>query len=69
MILVGAMTVCFTYSILFMKMWSYVQVNMWCRQSLKEKGTHKSRARRQSVSIAEIRKFLFIKAIIFSKKI
>lgn len=53
------MTVCFTYSILFMKMWSYVQVNMWCRQSLKEKGTHKSRARRQSVSIAEIRKFLY----------
>lgn len=57
--LVGAMTVCFLYSILFMKLWSYVQVNLWCRQTQHEMKTHKSRKRRQSVSIAEIRELEF----------
>lgn len=48
------MIVCFLYSILFMKLWSYIQVNMWCRRSQRVKITHKSRERRLSVSIAEI---------------
>lgn len=55
-IAVGAMTVCFHYSILFMKLWSYVQVNMWCRQSIKEQST-KTRSRSQSISVAELREF------------
>ncbi|XP_037038924.1 diacylglycerol O-acyltransferase 1 isoform X2 [Bradysia coprophila] len=52
--LMGAMFVCFLYSILFMKLWSYVQVNMWCRNVQKEHGTHKTRSRSQSISIAEL---------------
>lgn len=51
--LIGAMTVCFHYSILFMKLWSYVQVNMWCRQSNKENSS-KTRSRSQSISVAEL---------------
>lgn len=54
------MSVCFLYSILFMKLWSYVQVNMWCRNGQKEHGT-KVRTRSQSISIAELRKFLKFK--------
>lgn len=50
--LVGAMTVCFLYCILFLKLWSYVQVNLWCRAKLKQRG-HRAK-RRQSVSIAAI---------------
>lgn len=50
------MFVCFLYSILFLKLWSYVQVNMWCRNVQKEHGTHKTRTRSQSISIAELRK-------------
>lgn len=52
--LFGAMTVCFTYSICFMKLWSYVQVNLWCRQALKLKKNSTSRTRKTSVSIAEV---------------
>lgn len=53
--LVGAMTVCFLYSVLFMKLWSYVQVNMWCRQDQRDFAP-KSRSRSQSISVAELRK-------------
>ncbi|XP_019754624.1 diacylglycerol O-acyltransferase 1 [Dendroctonus ponderosae] len=52
--LVGASTVCTMYSILFLKMWSYVQVNMWCRMSRQKTG--KSSLRRQSVSLSNLRK-------------
>jgi len=45
--LVGATTVCSLYSILFLKLWSYVQVNLWCRHALH---TSKSQLRRQSLS-------------------
>lgn len=57
---VGAMFVCFLYSILFMKLWSYVQVNSWCRNGQKENSTHKTRSRSQSISIAELRKFISV---------
>lgn len=50
--LVGAMTVCFLYCVLFLKLWSYVQVNLWCRSKLKQRG-HRAK-RRQSVSIAQL---------------
>ncbi|XP_058823362.1 diacylglycerol O-acyltransferase 1 [Topomyia yanbarensis] len=50
--LVGAMTVCFIYCIMFLKMWSYVQVNMWCRT--KHKKRRNRSGRRQSVSIAQL---------------
>ncbi|XP_053693827.1 diacylglycerol O-acyltransferase 1 [Sabethes cyaneus] len=50
--LVGAMTVCFTYCILFLKMWSYVQVNLWCRTQYKHRGSRSGR--RQSISIAQL---------------
>ncbi|KAL0107206.1 hypothetical protein PUN28_015615 [Cardiocondyla obscurior] len=44
--LVGAMYVCMLYAILFLKLWSYVQVNMWCRLSSRKKTTQ-GRMRRQ----------------------
>ncbi|XP_070151191.1 diacylglycerol O-acyltransferase 1 isoform X2 [Polyergus mexicanus] len=44
--LVGAMYVCMLYAILFLKLWSYIQVNMWCRLSSRKKTTH-GRIRRQ----------------------
>lgn len=44
--LVGAMYVCMLYCILFLKLWSYVQVNMWCRLSSRKKITQ-GRMRRQ----------------------
>ncbi|KAG5345174.1 DGAT1 acyltransferase, partial [Acromyrmex charruanus] len=37
--LVGAMFVCTLYAILFLKLWSYIQVNMWCRLSSQKKTT------------------------------
>lgn len=43
---VGAMYVCTLYAILFLKLWSYVQVNMWCRTSSRKKTTP-GRMRRQ----------------------
>ncbi|XP_071633842.1 diacylglycerol O-acyltransferase 1 [Temnothorax longispinosus] len=44
--LVGAMYVCMLYATLFLKLWSYVQVNMWCRLSSQKKTTQ-GRMRRQ----------------------
>ncbi|XP_012229582.1 diacylglycerol O-acyltransferase 1 [Linepithema humile] len=44
--LVGAMYVCMLYAILFLKLWSYIQVNMWCRLSTRKKTTP-GRMRRQ----------------------
>ncbi|CAO1309476.1 unnamed protein product [Diamesa serratosioi] len=51
--LIGSMSVCFVYSILFMKLWSYVQVNMWCREYQKQQKDPISGKRRESFSIAE----------------
>lgn len=71
LIIVGAMTVCFHYSILFMKLWSYVQVNMWCRHSIKEYSS-KTRSRSQSISVAELRElamhFCFNRMMIITMK-
>ena len=52
-ILVGASTVCFFYSILFLKLWSYVQTNMWCRQSYQLK-QYNPRERRPSITVAQL---------------
>lgn len=52
--LMGATAICFLYSVLFMKIWSYVQVNMWCRNNVREGKSNKSRNRRPSISIAEL---------------
>lgn len=38
-----------------MKLWSYIQVNMWCRNNLKE-DSQKTRSRSQSITVAELRK-------------
>nr|XP_012143017.1 PREDICTED: diacylglycerol O-acyltransferase 1 isoform X1 [Megachile rotundata] len=46
----GAMYVCMLYAILFLKLWSYVQVNMWCRLSSRRKTVSQGRIRRQSLS-------------------
>jgi len=50
----GATVVTVTYSILFLKMWSYVQVNHWCRCSstilgVKKQARHQSIFRKDSV--------------------
>lgn len=45
------MSVCFLYSILFMKLWSYVQVNLWCRSYQKQQKTSTSGKRRVSFSM------------------
>uniref|UniRef100_A0A023EY91 O-acyltransferase n=2 Tax=Triatoma infestans TaxID=30076 RepID=A0A023EY91_TRIIF len=50
--LFGASTVCFIYSVLFLKMWSYVQVNLWCRNA--RNATTKPHLRRQSVSMSDL---------------
>lgn len=42
------------YAILFLKLWSYVQVNMWCRLSVKSKNTSQGRMRRQSFSYTDL---------------
>ncbi|XP_075152344.1 diacylglycerol O-acyltransferase [Haematobia irritans] len=52
--LMGALTVCFFYSILFLKLWSYVQVNMWCRETYYMK-QYNPRVRRPSITLAEIK--------------
>lgn len=57
-VLVGGMTVCFHYSILFMKLWSYIQVNMWCRNEFIDIPA-KSRSRSQSITVAELREWIF----------
>lgn len=51
---VGAMYVCGLYAILFLKLWSYVQVNMWCRLSSRSKNTSQGRMRRQSLSYTDL---------------
>uniref|UniRef100_A0A0A9Z8M6 O-acyltransferase n=1 Tax=Lygus hesperus TaxID=30085 RepID=A0A0A9Z8M6_LYGHE len=45
--LMGASCVCFIYSVVFLKLWSYVQVNHWCRKAGQ---TSQKGIRRQSVS-------------------
>ncbi|XP_017476707.1 PREDICTED: diacylglycerol O-acyltransferase 1 [Rhagoletis zephyria] len=52
--LIGASTVCFIYSLLFLKLWSYVQTNMWCRQTYYLK-QYNPRERRPSITVAELR--------------
>ncbi|XP_058802652.1 diacylglycerol O-acyltransferase 1 isoform X1 [Phymastichus coffea] len=52
--LVGAMYVCMLYAILFLKLWSYVQVNTWCRLSAKSKNCSLGRMRRQSLSYTDL---------------
>ncbi|XP_063234799.1 diacylglycerol O-acyltransferase 1 isoform X2 [Bacillus rossius redtenbacheri] len=47
--LFGASMVCFTYSVMFLKLWSYVQVNYWCRGSRLE-ASSRTHVRRQSLS-------------------
>ncbi|XP_034824909.1 diacylglycerol O-acyltransferase 1 isoform X2 [Maniola hyperantus] len=46
---VGKTTVCMIYLVLFLKLWSYVQTNHWCRQGKKTK-QYKNTLRRQSLS-------------------
>ncbi|XP_063702769.1 diacylglycerol O-acyltransferase 1 [Culicoides brevitarsis] len=53
--LIGATTVCFSYCVLFMKLWSYVQVNMWCR-NLHNRDSSKNGKRRRSISIAQLQR-------------
>ncbi|CAL7950423.1 unnamed protein product [Xylocopa violacea] len=50
LIIFGAMYVCMLYAILFLKLWSYVQVNMWCRLSSRRNASSQGRMRRQSLS-------------------
>ncbi|CAG9864497.1 unnamed protein product [Phyllotreta striolata] len=51
--LIGASAVTTLYSVLFLKLWSYVQVNSWCRIA---RQNHKSNLRRQSLSYSNLRK-------------
>ncbi|CAB0036535.1 unnamed protein product [Trichogramma brassicae] len=51
--MVGAMYVCMLYAILFLKLWSYVQVNMWCRAA-KNNNQSQGRLRRQSLSYTDL---------------
>ncbi|KAJ3632944.1 hypothetical protein MTP99_009924 [Tenebrio molitor] len=46
--LIGASTVTTLYSVLFLKLWSYIQVNLWCRDA-RQNARNKS-LRRQSLS-------------------
>uniref|UniRef100_A0A1B0A4Q7 O-acyltransferase n=1 Tax=Glossina pallidipes TaxID=7398 RepID=A0A1B0A4Q7_GLOPL len=52
--LIGATTVCFVYSMIFLKLWSYVQVNMWCRQSYFMR-QYNPRERRPSITLAQLK--------------
>ncbi|XP_044743865.1 diacylglycerol O-acyltransferase 1 isoform X1 [Chrysoperla carnea] len=52
--LIGATTVCMIYSVLFLKLWSYVQVNSWCRAAQKAKKYRPGGLRRQSLSVSSI---------------
>lgn len=47
---VGTSTVCMLYLIIFLKLWSYVQTNHWCRNGLKRKYFNNT-LRRQSLSV------------------
>lgn len=51
--LMGATTVSFVYCVLFLKLWSYVQVNMWCRTQQRRSKTNHS-FRRQSLSFSNL---------------
>ncbi|KAK0161030.1 hypothetical protein PV327_009548 [Microctonus hyperodae] len=53
--LIGAVYVCMLYAILFFKLWSYVQVNMWCRKSDKKTSISQGRMRRQSFSYSSFK--------------
>ncbi|KAJ8726372.1 hypothetical protein PYW07_001070 [Mythimna separata] len=46
---VGITTVCMLYLVIFLKLWSYVQTNYWCRLGLKKKYLD-NKLRRQSLS-------------------
>jgi diacylglycerol O-acyltransferase 1 len=50
------MSVCFLYSILFMKLWSYVQVNLWCRSYQRHQKNSISGKRRESFSMDQRKK-------------
>jgi len=50
--LMGATMVCFLYSVLFLKMWSYIQVNAWCRAA--RNTNNKVTMRRQSMSFSQL---------------
>ncbi|XP_014253436.1 diacylglycerol O-acyltransferase 1 isoform X2 [Cimex lectularius] len=50
--LMGASTVTFLYSVLFLKLWSYVQVNLWCRHA--RPLSNSSHIRRQSITLATL---------------
>nr|CAD7398849.1 unnamed protein product [Timema cristinae] len=49
LLMFGASTVCTMYSLLFFKLWSYVQVNLWCRIK-RNSSSSKTHLRRQSLS-------------------
>ncbi|XP_072162080.1 diacylglycerol O-acyltransferase 1 [Bemisia tabaci] len=49
--LVGASVVCFAYSVIFLKLWSYVHVNSWCREDYQLNTVNKTNVRRQSLSV------------------
>lgn len=51
--LIGASTVTSLYSVLFLKLWSYIQVNMWCRTTRQKS---KNSLRRQSISLSMLQK-------------
>lgn len=51
--LMGSTLVCFLYCIVFIKLWSYVQVNMWCRTQQRQQKVSISGKRRESFSIAD----------------
>lgn len=46
----GSVSICILYSILFMKLWSYVHVNLWCRTRQQNEKTSISGKRRDSFS-------------------
>ncbi|KAL1513370.1 hypothetical protein ABEB36_002789 [Hypothenemus hampei] len=52
--LFGASTVCTVYSVLFLKLWSYIQVNMWCRTARQK--SNRGTIRRQSVSLSNLQR-------------
>ncbi|KOB70719.1 O-acyltransferase [Operophtera brumata] len=53
---VGMTMICCTYLIIFLKLWSYVQTNYWCRSGKKAKAL-KTSLRRQSLSAPNWKSF------------
>lgn len=49
----GSTSICFLYCIIFTKLLSYVQVNLWCRTYQKQQKISISGKRRESFSIAD----------------